>query len=71
MPYTYRSGCPVGPTGLRRVKMPYYDWAGVPRMGDIVLRTSAADDMQRVFYQGLQRQVPDPEDAPRRCLQGQ
>ena len=58
MPYTYRSGCPVGPTGLRRVKMPYYDWAGVPRMGDIVLRTSAADDMQRVFQKAFSSRFP-------------
>jgi hypothetical protein len=58
MPYTYRSGCPVGPTGLRRVKLPYYDWAGVPRMGDIVLRTSAADDMQRVFSKAFSAKFP-------------
>jgi hypothetical protein len=49
IPYTYRSGCPVGPASLRRVKMPYYDWAGVPRLGDLIVRTSSADDMQRVF----------------------
>jgi hypothetical protein len=58
MPYTYRPGCPVGPTGLRRVKMPYYDWAGVPRLGDIVLRTSATDDMQRVFYKAFRAKFP-------------
>ena len=58
MPYTYRSGCPVGPTGLRRVKMPYYDWAGVPQIGNIVLRTSAADDMQRVFYKAFRAKFP-------------
>jgi hypothetical protein len=58
MPYTYRSGCPVGPTGLRRVKMPYYDWAGVPQMGNIVLRTSATDDMQRVFYRAFKAKFP-------------
>lgn len=58
MPYTYRSGCPVGPTGLRRVKMPYYDWAGVPQTGNIVLRTSAADDMQRVFYKAFKAKFP-------------
>ena len=49
IPYTYRSGCPVGPASLRRVKMPYYNWSGVPRWGDLIVRTSAADDMQRVF----------------------
>ena len=49
IPYTYRSGCPVGPARLRRVRMPYYDWSGVPRWGDLIVRTSAADDMRRVF----------------------
>ena len=58
MPYTYRSGCPVGPSGLRRVKLPYYDWAGVPRTGDIVLRTSAVDDMQRVFKKAFGSRFP-------------
>jgi hypothetical protein len=58
MPYTYRSGCPVGPSGLRRVKLPYYDWAGVPQMGDIVLRTSSADDMQRVFQKAFSARFP-------------
>jgi hypothetical protein len=58
MPYTYRSGCPVGPSGLRRVKMPYYDWAGVPQMGDIVLRISSSDDMQRVFKKTFDARFP-------------
>ena len=58
MPYTYRSGCPVGPSGLRRVKMPYYDWAGVPRLGDIVLRVGAGDDMQRVFQRAFKARFP-------------
>jgi uncharacterized protein with LGFP repeats len=58
MPYTYRSGCPVGPSGLRRVKMPYYDWAGVPQMGDIVLRISSSDDMQRVFKKAFDARFP-------------
>jgi hypothetical protein len=58
MPYTYRSGCPVGPSGLRRVKLPYYDWAGVPRTGDIVLRTSSVDDMQRVFKKAFASRFP-------------
>jgi hypothetical protein len=50
IPYTYRSGCPVGPASLRRVKMPYYDWNGVPKIGDLIIRTTAVADMQRVFY---------------------
>jgi hypothetical protein len=58
MPYTYRPGCPVGPSGLRRVKLPYYDWAGVPQTGDIVLRTSAVDDMQRVFKKAFASRFP-------------
>jgi hypothetical protein len=58
MPYTYRSGCPVGPSGLRRVKMPYYDWAGVPRLGDIVLRVGSGDDMQRVFQRAFKARFP-------------
>ena len=58
MPYTYRPGCPVGPSGLRRVRLPYYDWAGVPQMGDIVLRINSADDMQRVFKRAFDARFP-------------
>ncbi len=58
IPYTYRSGCPVGPSGLRRVLMPYYDWAGVPRYGKLIVRTSANDDMRRVFQRAFSGRFP-------------
>jgi hypothetical protein len=64
IPYTYRSGCPVGPASLRRVKMPYYDWAGVPRLGDLIVRTSAADDMQRVFKRAFNARFPIRQIRP-------
>jgi hypothetical protein len=50
IPYTYRSGCPVGPASLRRIKMPYYDWNGVPHIGDLIIRTTEVTDMQHVFF---------------------
>ncbi len=58
IPHTYRSGCPVGPSGLRRVLMPYYDWNDVPQRGRLVVRTSAADDMQRVFKRAFDKRFP-------------
>jgi hypothetical protein len=64
IPYTYRSGCPVGPTSLRRVKMPYYDWAGVPKLGDLIVRSSAADDMQRVFLRAFKARFPIRQMRP-------
>jgi D-alanyl-D-alanine carboxypeptidase/LGFP repeat len=70
VPYTYRSGCPVGPSGLRRVKMPFYDWAGVPKFGDLIIRTSSADDMQRVFNRAFSGRFPIRQMRPVDVWQG-
>ena len=70
LPYTYRSGCPVGPSSLRRVKMPYYDWSGVPRIGDLIVRASAADDMVRVFRRAHTAKFPIRQMRPVDVWQG-
>jgi len=64
IPYTYRPGCPLGPAGLRRVMVPYYDWAGVPRHGELITRTSAADDLQRVFKRAFTARFPIRQMRP-------
>ncbi len=58
IPYTYRPGCPVGPTALRLVRVPYYDWRGVPRHGSLVARTSAVADLKRVFRKAFADRFP-------------
>lgn len=67
VPYTYRSGCPVGPSSLRRIRVPYYDWAGNPRLGNLVARAGAVADLKAVFKRGFGKHFPirriDPVDV--------
>jgi len=67
IPYTYRVGCPVRPSRLRWVRMPHYDWDGVPRWGDLVIRSTAVGDVQRVFARAFAARFPirrmKPADA--------
>lgn len=58
IPYTYRPGCPVGPSSLRMVEMPYYDWRGVPRRGRLVARSTAVADLQQVFRKAFAARFP-------------
>lgn len=40
--YSYRPGCPVGPSQLRRVEVAHWDFSGRRRIGSIVVRDTAA-----------------------------
>jgi hypothetical protein len=47
--YSYRPGCPVGPSELRRLEVSYWDFADRRRVGSIVLRATEARDVLSVF----------------------
>ena len=47
--HSYRAGCPVPPAGLRTVRVSYWDFAGTPREGRIVVARRVADDIVTVF----------------------
>jgi D-alanyl-D-alanine carboxypeptidase/LGFP repeat len=47
--YTYRSGCPVGPSSLRRMRLVFTNFAGDAAMGNLIVHRSAVEDMTRVF----------------------
>ena len=47
--FTYRAGCPVGPPQLRTVEVSYWDFAGKPKVGRIVVARRVADDVGGVF----------------------
>jgi D-alanyl-D-alanine carboxypeptidase len=47
--YSYRAGCPVGPSELRRLEVSHWDFAGRRRVGSIVVRASEARDVLSVF----------------------
>jgi D-alanyl-D-alanine carboxypeptidase len=47
--YSYRPGCPVGPTQLRLVRVSYWGFDGRAHLGSIVVRSTAARDIVSVF----------------------
>ena len=47
--YSYRPGCPVGLSELRRVEVSHWDFAGRRRVGSIVVRATEARDVLSVF----------------------
>jgi hypothetical protein len=49
LPYSWRSGCPVGPTQLRRLRLSYWGFDGKARIGSLVVRDRVAQDVVTVF----------------------
>jgi hypothetical protein len=49
LPYSWRPGCPVSPSQLRRLTLSHWDFAGRRRVGSIVVRASAAREVMSVF----------------------
>ena len=49
LPYSYRSGCPVGPDSLRRLEVSYLDYAGNPQIGNVIVAQGATAALTRVF----------------------
>jgi len=47
--HSYRDGCPVGPAQLRTVHVSYWDFAGKPQMGAIVVARGQAEAILTVF----------------------
>lgn len=47
--HSYREGCPVGPAGLRSVHVGYWDFAGRPQRGTVVVARAEAPKILRVF----------------------
>ena len=49
LPYSYRSGCPVGPASLRRLEVSYLDYTGSPQIGNVIVAQGATATLTRVF----------------------
>jgi uncharacterized protein with LGFP repeats len=49
VPYTYRSGCPVGPSSLRMITLTYRNFAGDDVRGTIVVRSTVVSSITSVF----------------------
>lgn len=46
---SWRSGCPVGPSQLRRVRVDYWGYDGVAHRGDLIVRATVAHDVAGAF----------------------
>ena len=49
VPYSYRAGCPVAPSGLRRITMSHFTYDGRLARGSIVVSAGAVNDLLYVF----------------------
>ncbi len=67
VPYSWRSGCPVSPAGLRKVTINRLTYSRTVARGTIVVRASAAPAIVGVFTAALDRRFPvrmmKPTDA--------
>jgi len=58
VPWSYRSGCPVTPSGLRKVTLNRIDYARHVARGTLVLRASATADMVALFKTAIHDRFP-------------
>ena len=67
VPYSYRSGCPVTPKGLRRITLNRFTYAHVVARGSLVVRASAVRHILSVFRASFTVRFPvrsmKPSDA--------
>jgi hypothetical protein len=47
--WSWRPGCPVGPSQLRRIRLRYVGFDGKPHFGTIVVNAAVTDDVATVF----------------------
>jgi hypothetical protein len=47
--WSWRPGCPVGPSQLRRIRLRYVGFDGEPHLGTIVVNAAVTDDVTTVF----------------------
>jgi hypothetical protein len=56
--HSYREGCPVGPAQLRTVHLSYWDFAGRPQTGAIVIARGHAESILTVFRRLWEARFP-------------
>jgi len=65
LPYTYRAGCPVTPTRLRRIAMNYWSFdTGRLMRGSLIARSSSTADLRAVFTRMFNAHFPIHKMAP-------
>ena len=49
LPYSWRRGCPVPPSALRRIRLAYWGLDGRRHLGDLVIRDRVSGEVTTVF----------------------
>jgi hypothetical protein len=58
LPYSYRTGCPVAPAQLRRLRLSYWGFDDRRHVGDLVVNTAVVDDVRTVFARLYRARFP-------------
>lgn len=58
LPYSWHAGCPVGPSQLSLLRLPYVGFDGVRHTGELVVRSSAVTDLVKVFRSLYSQRFP-------------
>jgi D-alanyl-D-alanine carboxypeptidase/Bacterial Ig domain len=58
VPYSYRSGCPVAPSGLRRITTNRFTYSHLVARGSVVVRAGAVSDIVTVFRAAFGARFP-------------
>jgi hypothetical protein len=64
VPWSYRGGCPVAPTSLRRLSINYYDYDGVIRRGSIIAYWRQVPALRAVFSAAFTAKFPFKQIVP-------
>ncbi len=64
VPYSYRTGCPVGPTSLRKVTFNYWTFTNRVGRGTIVVAHGAVPAVEYVFENALAKRFPIRQAVP-------
>lgn len=58
VPHSWRPGCPVPLSGLRRLRMTHWGFDGKPHTGVLVVNKGAAEDLAKVFRKLYDKRFP-------------
>ena len=68
--YSYRSGCPVGPSQLRTVRLSYWGFDGERHIGRLVVRRTVTGDVVAAFRSIYRNRVPIRRIVPVSAYRG-
>ena len=58
LPHSWRPGCPVGPSQLRLLQVPFFGFDGLKHQGELVVRSSATAALGRTFVKLYEQRFP-------------